>query len=47
MPPKKKTFAEPAVDVPEGDGGAGRAIFDANCAACHALDGKYNLLSEN
>jgi cytochrome c len=23
----------------DGDADAGRAVFDANCAACHALDG--------
>lgn len=39
MPPKKKGFAEPKIDVPEGDATNGRAIFDANCSACHALDG--------
>ena len=39
MPPKKKSMAEPKVDVPAGDPGAGRAVFDANCGACHAFDG--------
>ena len=38
MPPKKERV-EPKVDLPEGDGTAGRAIFDQHCAACHALEG--------
>merc|ERR1712176_426198 len=40
MPPKKsKEKAEPKVEVPDGDPSAGRDVFDANCSACHALDG--------
>lgn len=39
MPPKKKGIAEPKVDVPNGDAGAGRAVFDNHCGACHAFDG--------
>merc|ERR1712080_242822 len=40
MPPKKsKEKPEPKVTVPDGDPSAGRDIFDANCAACHALEG--------
>jgi len=39
MPPKKKTIAEPKVDVPNGDAKAGREIFDQHCSACHALEG--------
>jgi cytochrome c len=38
MPPKK-VKPEPAVTIPEGDPTAGRAIFDSQCAACHALEG--------
>ena len=39
MPPKKKTLPEPKVDVPNGDAGAGRELFDQHCSACHALEG--------
>ena len=39
MPPKKKETPEPNVTVPDGDPAAGREIFDANCSACHALEG--------
>merc|ERR1711977_505062 len=40
MPPKKsKDRPEPKVEVPDGDPSAGRDIFDANCAACHAFEG--------
>lgn len=39
MPPKKKTIPEPKVDVPAGDSGAGRELFDQHCSACHALEG--------
>ncbi|KAL4430222.1 hypothetical protein ABPG74_014781 [Tetrahymena malaccensis] len=38
MPPKKGP-KEPEVNVPEGDASAGRDIFDANCSACHAIEG--------
>lgn len=31
------TETAPPVEVPEGDAAAGKAIFTANCAACHAL----------
>ena len=30
------TETGPAVEVPEGDAAAGKAVFTANCAACHA-----------
>lgn len=39
MPPKKKEVKEPDVTVPDGDVGNGRDIFDANCSACHAIEG--------
>jgi len=40
MPPKKgKMRPEPDVNIPEGDAGAGRGIFDSQCGACHALEG--------
>merc|ERR1712100_49258 len=40
MPPKKsKERPEPNVEVPDGDPSAGRDVFDANCAACHAFEG--------
>merc|ERR1712080_286027 len=40
MPPKKsKEKPEPKVTVPDGDPSAGRDVFDANCSACHALEG--------
>ncbi len=39
MPPKKKGIEEPKVDVPNGDAGAGREVFDQHCGACHAFDG--------
>lgn len=39
MPPKKKTLPEPKVDIPNGDGGAGRELFDQHCSACHAMEG--------
>ena len=38
MPPKKKGISEPEVIVPNGDAAAGRAIFDANCSACHSIE---------
>lgn len=39
MPPKKKVIAEPKVEVPNGDAGAGRELFDQHCSACHAMEG--------
>ena len=39
MPPSKKGIPEPNIDVPNGDAGAGRAVFDNHCGACHAFDG--------
>ena len=39
MPPKKKEIKEPDVNVPAGDAANGRAIFDGNCSACHAMEG--------
>ncbi|KAM3143980.1 hypothetical protein pb186bvf_004031 [Paramecium bursaria] len=38
MPPKK-VVKEPDVVIPNGDPAAGRGIFDAQCSACHALEG--------
>jgi len=31
------TETGPAVEVPEGDAAAGKAVLTANCAACHTL----------
>ncbi len=39
MPPKAKVIPEPNVEVPDGDAGAGRGIFDSQCSACHAIEG--------
>jgi len=41
MPPKKKGVPEPKVEVPNGDAGAGRELFDQHCSACHALEGVF------
>ncbi len=38
-PKKKKQAKEPDVEVPEGDIGAGKAIFSQHCAVCHAMQG--------
>ncbi len=39
MPPKKGGIKEPDVEVPNGDVGAGRDVFDQHCGACHAFEG--------
>mmetsp|Transcript_16067 Transcript_16067/g.13590 ORF Transcript_16067/g.13590 Transcript_16067/m.13590 type:complete len:116 (+) Transcript_16067:69-416(+) len=35
-----KTKAEPNVDVPDGDAGIGKSIFEQQCAACHSTGDK-------
>lgn len=38
MPPKKKEIKEPDVEVPAGDATKGKALFDEQCSACHAIE---------
>jgi cytochrome c len=38
MPPKKKEIKEPDVTVPAGDPKRGKALFDEQCSACHAIE---------
>lgn len=39
MPPKKsKEIKEPDVNVPAGDPVKGKALFDEQCSACHAIE---------
>lgn len=39
MPPKKaKEIKEPDVVVPDGNPVKGKALFDEQCSACHAIE---------
>lgn len=38
MPPKAKVIKEPDVTVPDGDAKKGKALFDEQCSACHAME---------
>lgn len=38
MPPKAKVIKEPDVTVPAGDAKKGKALFDEQCSACHAME---------
>lgn len=40
---KKKQIKEPEVTVPNGDAALGKAVFEENCGACHALAVIYKI----
>lgn len=41
---KKKQIKEPDVTLPNGDAALGKAVFEENCGACHALAVSFQLI---